>query len=82
MRPAMMLFLRALVILGAVLAVLSCGFATSLAPTAGNGEGLGATDAESCTRIAMSRMAISKSWATVPAAGGTIAASSGAGLCL
>ena len=77
MRPAMMLFLRALVILGAVLAVLSCGFATSLAPAAGDGNALRATDPESCTRMAMS-----KDWVSVPAAGGAITASTSTGSCL
>ena len=75
MRPAMMLFLRALVILGAVLAVISCGFATSLGPqdAAGNPGGTEVTD---CARIPLS-----DSWATVPAAGSTGTASTGAGLC-
>jgi len=76
-RPAMMLLLRALVILGAVLAVLSCGFATPLDPAGDAGGSLGATDGEQCTRMTQS-----ESWATVPAAGSTVAASTGAGLCL
>ena len=75
MRPAMMLFLRALVILGAVLAVLSCGFATSLAPRDAAGT-LGGSDANDCVRVPLS-----DSWATVPEAGSTGHASIGAGLC-
>jgi hypothetical protein len=77
----MMLFLRALVILGAVLAVLSCGFATSLDPTdaqssAGGAGGAGGAD-EGCTRIALT-----PTLAIAPTAGGAVAASSGTGLCL
>ena len=73
MRPAMMLLLRALVILGAVLAVLSCQNAFA-SPVGGEGDAfLGAAD-QSC-------MTSSYSWETVPAAGGTIA-NSGAGYCL
>ncbi|MGH7522209.1 MAG: hypothetical protein ACREMI_13120 [Gemmatimonadales bacterium] len=75
MRPAMMLLLRALVVLGAVLAVISCGWATPLEPQKEDGLA-GGSNAELCHT-----MALSKSWASVPAAGGTIA-SSGAGLCL
>jgi hypothetical protein len=74
MRPAMMLLLRALVILGAVLAVISCGWVTPLAPQQEDGLA-GGSNTEPCNT-----MALSKSWASVPAAGGTIA-SSGAGLC-
>jgi hypothetical protein len=75
MRPAMMLLLRALVILGAVLAVISCGLVKPLGPRDSEAF-VGSSDSETC-----SRMILSKSWASVPAAGGTIA-SSGAGLCL
>jgi len=74
-RPAMMLFLRALVILGAVLAVVSCGFATSLSPEDQNGTA--GLSEDQC-----SRMTLSTSWATVPAAGSTVSASTGAGQCL
>jgi len=73
MRPAMMLLLRALVILGACLAVLSCGFVTPLGPRDSDAV-VGGSDSETC-----SRMLLSKSGASVPAAGGTIAS---AGLCL
>jgi hypothetical protein len=75
MRPAMMLLLRALVILGAVLAVISCGWVKAVEPQQENGLA-GGSNVEPCTT-----MTLSKSWASVPAAGGTIA-SSGAGLCL
>ena len=75
MRPAMMLFLRALVILGAVLAVISCGFATSLGLQ--DDAALGAAAASECERIPLS-----KRWVPVPAAGSTGAASTGAGVCL
>jgi hypothetical protein len=71
----MMLFLRALVILGAVLAVISCGFATSLGPRDAAGTN-GGTEVNECTRVPLSDR-----WATVPAAGSTVAASTGAGLC-
>lgn len=76
MRPAMMLLLRALVILGAVLAVISCGFVTALDPGGDAAGSLGATKVEECNRITQS-----VSWATVPAAGSTVTASTGAGLC-
>lgn len=75
MRPAMMLLLRALVILGACLAVLSCGLVTPLGPRDSEAV-VGGSDSETC-----SRMVLSKAGTSVPAAGGTIA-SSGAGLCL
>jgi len=74
-RPAMMLFLRALVILGAVLAVIGCGFATSLAPREAAGT-LGGSDGSDCVRVPLSDR-----WATVPAAGSTGTAST-AGQCL
>jgi hypothetical protein len=74
-RPAMMLFLRALVILGAVLAVIGCGFAKSLAPHDAAATP-GGTEFSECARIPLSQ-----SWATVPAAGSTGTASTGAGLC-
>lgn len=76
MRPAMMLLLRALVILGAVLAVISCGFAAPLGPAGDTAGSQGATDFDECTRMTQS-----ESWATVPAAGSTVTASTGAGLC-
>lgn len=76
MRPAMMLLLRALVILGAVFAVLSCGFATSLDPTDSQ-SAAGGGDVQECTR-----MTLSPFWATAPAAGGAVSASTGTGLCL
>ena len=76
MRPAMILWLRALVILGAVLAVISCGFATPLELAGDSAGSPGATDLDEC-----SRMTQSESWATVPAAGSTVTASTGAGLC-
>jgi hypothetical protein len=74
-RPAMLLLLRALVIVGAVLAVISCRDA--LAAPAGSGDALfeGAPTAENCGLDVMS------SWESVPAAGGTIS-NSGAGTCL
>jgi hypothetical protein len=75
MRPAMMLLLRALVLLGAVLAVISCGWVKPLGPR-DDAALPGGSQVEICNT-----MALSKSWASVPAAGGTIA-SSGAGLCL
>jgi hypothetical protein len=75
MRPAMMLLLRALVLLGAVLAVISCGWVKPLGPQPEDGLA-GGSNIELCNT-----MTLSKSWASVPAAGGTIA-SSGAGLCL
>jgi hypothetical protein len=71
----MMLFFRALVILGAVLAVISCGFAQSLSPEDAAGT-LGAGGGDECDRIALSN------WATVSAAGSTEFASTGAGQCL
>jgi len=74
-RPAMMLLLRALVILGAVLAVISCGFATSLGPRDAAGTG-GATEVSECARVPLSDR-----WATVSEAGSTVTASTGAGLC-
>lgn len=76
MRPAMMLLLRALVILGAVLAVISCGFATALDPAGEFAGSPGGGEVEECTRMTQS-----ESWATVPAAGSTVTASTGAGLC-
>ena len=75
MRPAMMLFLRALVILGAVLAVIGCGFTESLAPQEAAGTP-GGGELSECAR-----MPLSDSWATVPAAGSTGTASTGAGQC-
>lgn len=74
MRPAMMLLLRALVILGAALAVLSCGFAVPLGPPDSESTA-GGSHSERCTRVPFS-----KPLASVPAAGGT-GASFGAGLC-
>lgn len=76
MRPAMLLLLRALVILGAVLAVISCGWVKPLGPREHDAALAGGSQVEICNT-----MTLSKSWASVPAAGGTIA-SSGAGLCL
>lgn len=71
----MMLVLRALVVLGAVLAVISCGWVTPLEPKQEDALSEG-SNSELCNAMAQS-----KYWASVPAAGGTIA-SSGAGLCL
>ena len=76
MRPAMMLLLRALVILGAVLAVISCqnAFAAPLGARDTNAV-LGGPKVENCN----------SSWTysgeTVPAAGGALS-NSGAGYCL
>ena len=72
MRPAMMLFLRALVILGAVLAVVSCR--SALAAELGDGEAFIGGGSESC-------LSLTYSWETVPGAGGTIS-DSGTGYCL
>jgi hypothetical protein len=68
----MLLLLRALVILGAVLAVISCRSALA-APTGPVFEGMG--DPMNCA------LDVSSSWESVPAAGGTIS-NSGAGMCL
>jgi hypothetical protein len=69
----MMLFLRALVILGAVLAVVSCR--SALAAELGGGEAsIGSGGSESC-------LSLTYSWETVPGAGGTIS-DSGTGYCL
>lgn len=75
MRPAMMLVLRALVILGAVLAVVSCrnAFAATL-PGDSDGAFLGGAITGDC-------LTLTYSWETVPAAGGTIS-DSGTGYCL
>ena len=76
MRPAMMLLLRALVILGAVLAVISCRNPFA-APTASGDTGgmMGGSDVDVCTRLALST-----SLGNVPDAGGTIS-KSGTGYC-
>jgi hypothetical protein len=72
----MMLFLRALVILGAVLAVVSCrnAFGATLPSDMGGGAFLGGASDASC-------LTLTYSWETVPAAGGTIS-DSGTGFCL
>ena len=76
MRPAMMLLLRALVILGAVFAVISCRNAIAAPLGSGDpGASMGTAASETCS------MTLSYSWETVPAAGGAIS-NSGAGYCL
>jgi hypothetical protein len=75
-RPAALLLLRAIAILGAVLAVMSCGFVQSLEPEDAAGT-LGGGEVSECARIPLSDY-----WATVPAAGSTVSASTGAGQCM
>ena len=74
MRPALMLALRALVILGAVLAVVSCRNAFAATLPSDDGAIVGGETTGDC-------LTLTYSWETVPAAGGTIS-DSGTGYCL
>lgn len=70
----MMLLLRALVILGAVLAVMSCQNAFA-APLGRDGDAFIGGAMENCSST------WTYSWGTVPAAGGALS-NTGAGFCL
>jgi hypothetical protein len=72
----MMLLLRALVILGAVLAVISCGNPFAAPSESSDAGALSSAGPESCSTLTLSH-----SWGNVPAAGGTIS-KSGTGYCL
>ncbi|HWC73865.1 MAG TPA: hypothetical protein VG454_07995 [Gemmatimonadales bacterium] len=72
MRPAMMLLLRALVILGAVLAVISCG--NPAVALTGPAVLMSAPGSALCS-------AAFDAWQAVPVAGGTLSGS-GTGTCL